>query len=243
MTIPSFYQLCTLGMPLIKSANPTSLKPFSMADIAKQAAAILARAQQRADAMLGEAQRAGEELRRAAHAEGLAAGRSDGMALGREEGRRLGQEQALEEHREQLTAALSALTTAARDMDDRRRELEAGVLREVVDLSLNIAARITKRQGQYDPEMLERNLGASLKLVIGLHKLRIAIHPAQKAVLADALPRLKLEFPTLEHVELVEDLTIAPGGCRLLTRQGQIDATLDEQLNRIAADLVPGALE
>ena len=228
-------------MALIKSDHsPIALKPFSMTDIAKQAAAVMARAQQRAEAMLIEAQRAGEALRQRALAEGVISGRKEGLAQGTEEGRRLGQEEALNEQREQLTVMLTALTAGVRELNDRRLELEAGVLHEVAGLALKIAERITKRQGLLDPLVLEQNLRESLKLIMGAHKLRIAIHPTQKAALTEALPRLKQEFPTLEHAELIDDAAVEPGGCRLLTRQGQIDATLNEQLKRIAADLMPG---
>ena len=233
------FELCC--MPLIKSANtPSAITPFSMTDIAKQAAAVMARAQKRADAMLEEAQKAGEELKAAAHAEGRVQGHRAGIAAGLSEGRRAGHDEAIQQHGDALTAVVGSLTTAVQEIDQRRREFEAGVLREVVELALQIAGRLTKREGRFDPTVLERNLGESLKLVVGMHKLRVAIHPDQKDALSDALPRLKLEFPTLEHAELVADESIAPGGCRVLTRQGMIDATLDEQLNRIAADLFPG---
>jgi flagellar assembly protein FliH len=226
-------------MPLIKSANtPSSIAAFSLADIARQAAGFITSAKRQANDLISQAQVAGEELRRIGREEGLIEGKTEGMSLGLEEGRQTGHAQALAEHREQLTAAIGALAAAAQEFDCRRLEFEAGVLREVVELSLRIAGKITKRQGELDPQMLERNLAEALKLVIGMHKLRIAIHPTQKAALADAMPRLKLDFPTLEHAELVEDASIAPGGCRLLTRQGAIDATLDEQLNRVAADLL-----
>ena len=231
-------------MGLIKSQSaPATLAPFSMADIAKQANGILARAQSRADAMLVEAQHAAEEIRTHAHAEGLIAGQREGIAYGLKEGRETGRELALEEQRNDLTAVLNSITVGCAELNARRRELEAGVLQDLAGLALKIASRITKRQGELDPSILERNLAESLKLVIGMHRLRIAIHPHQMATLNDALPRLQLEFPTLDHVELVGDPLIAPGGCRLLTRQGQVDATLDEQLARITADLFPGVIE
>ena len=153
-------------MGLIKSQSaPSALAPFSMTDIAKQAAGILARAQSRADAMLVEAQRAAEELRLTARTEGLIAGQREGIAHGLKEGRETGRGQALDEQRNDLTAVVATLTAACSEMNDRRREMEAGVLREVVDLALKIAARIVKRQGELDPTILERNLAESLKLV------------------------------------------------------------------------------
>jgi flagellar assembly protein FliH len=107
----------------------------------------------------------------------------------------------------------------------------------VVTLAVKIAERVTKRAGELEPAVLLGNVAEALKLVVGMHNLRIAIHPTQKAVLADALPRLTHQFPTLHHVELIEDAAVSPGGCRLLTRQGCVDATLEEQLSRIAAEV------
>src|SRR5258706_4061629 len=116
-------------MPLIK-ANfaPAKLSPFSMADIEKQAMAILLRAQQKAEQVLAEAQHAGDDLRGFARAQGRTAGHEEGLAKGIEEGRRLGHEQAISEHREQLTTAVAALTTAMEQFDLRRRELESGAV-------------------------------------------------------------------------------------------------------------------
>jgi flagellar biosynthesis/type III secretory pathway protein FliH len=53
------------------------------------------------------------------------------------------------------------------------------------------------------------------------------------------LPLLRLEWPSLRHVELVEDATLSPGGCRVFTRGGRIDADLDEQLDRVIDELLP----
>ena len=62
-------------------------------------------------------------------------------------------------------------------------------------------------------------------------------------MLTEALPKLQLRWPELKHIELVEDETLSPGGCRIFTRHGQIDADLDGQLQRIAAELVPAPPE
>ena len=86
---------------------------------------------------------------------------------------------------------------------------------------------------------MEVNLGEAMKLAVGAADLRIAINPAQRAYLNDALPRLKLKWPGLKHVELMDDASISPGGCRIFTRSGSIDADLDAQLERIIGELLP----
>ena len=227
-------------MAVIKSPNvPAAAASFSMRDIENHAKAILLRARQQAEGLLVEAQREAEELKAQAHAEGLAEGRRDGLAQGRQEGAKAGAAQALAEHKAQLTAVFNALSAAAAQLDASRRELEANGLKEVVSLATAIARRVTKRQGLIDPGVLTDNLGEAMKLVAHAADVRIAVHPAQRKVLEEALPALRLSWPNLAHVELVQDASLAPGGCRIFTARGQIDADLDSQLDRVVADLLP----
>jgi flagellar assembly protein FliH len=112
-------------------------------------------------------------------------------------------------------------------------------LREVVALAVAIARRVTKRQGLVDPEVLTENLREAMKLVAHAADVRIAVHPQQKVVLESVLPQLRLSWPDLKHVELVEDSALSPGGCRIFTARGTVDADLDGQLDRVVNDLLP----
>jgi flagellar assembly protein FliH len=227
-------------MGLVKaSAAPAGLGTFSMRDVEEQARALLLRARQAAERLIAEAQREGAELKKAAHAQGLADGRREGLARGADEGRAAGQKQALEESRAQLTEVVAALGEAMADLEASRAELEAAALEEVVDLAIAVASRVTKRQGLLEPQVLTENLREAMKLVVHAGDVKIAIHPAQRQALEVALPALRLEIPRLGHVELTDDASVEPGGCRVYAGGGQIDATLDEQLDRVVADLLP----
>jgi flagellar assembly protein FliH len=229
-------------MGLIKSTQaPLSLTAFSMGDIEKAARAIIVRAERQAEQLLVEAQKEAQALQVAARKEGAELGQRMGHAAGLEAGAKAGHAQALAEHREQLAKALQALTAVLAELNARRCELEVAAVREVIDLAIAIAQRATKRLGVMDGAVVEANVAEALKLVVHAADLRIVVHPTQKATLTDALPRLKMAWPSLEHVELVDDAALAPGGCRILTRHGSIDADLDVQLQNIVADLVPAS--
>lgn len=227
-------------MGVIKSnLAPTALLPFSMKDIEQQALAVLLRARQQADQLLAHAQTEAASIKQRERAHGFAEGRADGMAKGFEEGRGAGLQQALDEHRSALTALVTALNAAAEQVEQSRIRLEEHAVGEVMKLAIAIAARVSKRQGVLDPNVLTDNVLSAMKMVVHSTDLRIAVHPAQKQTLLDVLPTLTLEWPSLRHVEVIEDSTLLPGGCRIFTRNGLVDADLDEQLNRIAADLLP----
>jgi flagellar assembly protein FliH len=227
-------------MGLIKSSEaPLSMVPFSMADIERTAKSILLRAQSQAEQLLAAAQAEAESLKQQATAQGLAEGRRDGTAQGLAQGKQAGQQQALAEHRAQLEKAVAALNAAAAALEQSRDQLESAGLIEVVQLALAVARRVTKRQAVIDPQVLTANLGDAMKLAVKSADIRIAIHPSQRATLDAALPQLKLQWPNLDHVQIVEDQYLHPGGCRVFTPQGRISADLDEQLERIAGELLP----
>jgi flagellar assembly protein FliH len=227
-------------MGLIKSINvPASLSPFSMRDIENQARAILAAAKERAEMLLGEAQLEAEKLKAEARAAGAVQGKAEGLAQGLEEGRKTGHDQALAEHRVKMTEVVTALSAACAELDASRRHLEADALQDVIELSIAIARRVTKRQAQIDHAVMTENLREAMKLVVHASDVRVVVNPKQKATLEAELPRLKMSWPKLDHVTIVEDATLAQGGCRIITPGGSIDADLDDQLDRVIADLLP----
>lgn len=229
-------------MGVIKAGQtPASAVAFSMKDIENHARAILLRARQQAEQLLAAAQVEAAELKKQAHAAGMAEGRAEGLTQGKQEGVKAGREQALNEQRTQLTGLVTSLTNAAAEIEQSRRKLAAAAVKDVLDLAIAISERVTKLHGVLDANVAAANVAEAMKLVGHASDVRIAIHPSQKAALAEVLPRMQREWPTLEHVQLVEDAQLAPGGCRVYTAQGQVDGDLDEQLGRIAADLLPNA--
>jgi flagellar assembly protein FliH len=226
-------------MPLIRSANSPSLTPFSMARIEDQARAILSRAREQADQLLAAAQAEAQAIKAQAHVVGQAEGREEGLRQGREQGAKSGHEQALADHRARLSAAVSALASAMQQLDASRLDLESAAVSDVIRLAIEIARRVTKRLGQINPQVMVGNVAEAMKLVSHASEVRIGVHPSQKEVLDREMPALKLQWPNLRHVAIVEDASLAPGGCRVFTAQGQIDGDLDEQLNRIVSDLLP----
>lgn len=227
-------------MGLIPRQNaPTHAVPFSMKDIEQAARQMLLRARAQADQLLAAAQAEGESMRQAMHAQGLAEGRQQGHAQGLADGHKKGFDQALAEHRNQLSELTATLTGVLQEIDAARRELESQALREVVTLACTIARRVTKRQCEIDPGVLEANLADAMRLVVHGADLRIAVHPSQKESLEQTLPRLALTWPALDHAKIIGDENVAVGGCRLYTGHGEIDADIDSQLDRIIAEVLP----
>ncbi len=225
-------------MAVIKSANaPAVLTPFSVRDIELQAQALLLRARRAAESLLAEAQREGETMKAAARMQGFNDGRLEGLRQGTEEGRKSGHEAALTEIKPTLRQALDALTNAVNKIEASRNDIEAAGIHEVVSLAIAIARRVTKRQAAIDPLVLTENIKEAMKLAVQAADVNIVIHPSQRQTLSDELPRMKMHWPSVKHVELIEDESVGIGGCRIMTRHGEVNAAIDVQLDRVIAEM------
>ena len=240
-------------MPIIKhNLAPTTVSPFSMRDIEEQASSLVRRARAAAEQVLAAAQRDAAHLRRRAAdegradgyraglAQGLAEGRTEGLQRATDEGHAAGREAGLAEVGPQLAATHAALAAAAQQLDAGRNDFEQAATAEVVRLALAVARKVTKRQAAVDPGVLAANLADAVRLAVRAADIRILVHPDQRRTIEQALPGLRMEWPSLTHVEVTDDASIAPGGCRVLTRSGgEVDARIDTQLDRIVAELLP----
>ena len=232
-------------MGLIKSDRaPATLPAFSMRDVEDQARRLLSRANQKAAALLAEAEREAEELKQGIVAEAADAGRADGMQQGTAHGRAAGlaegEKKALAEHGPALATLAQTLAAMVQEIDASRERLQSEATAEVVELAVAIARRVVRRLGEADPQIAADCAADAVRLAVEKSDLRLAVHPSQRAAMEQYLPKLKLEWPAMKHAELIDDETISPGGCRLHTAAGGcIDADLDAQIDRIAADLLP----
>jgi flagellar assembly protein FliH len=227
-------------MPVIRSNNLAAApRAFSMADVEELAKRMLLKAKLQAEQLINAALEEAEQLKAAARDEGSKEGFDHGHQEGLKHGIEAGKQEAIKQHSAELKTVIKSLTTGLTELDTHRRDLQSQALREVVELAISVARRVTRRQGEIDPGVLEANLADALKLAISAADVRVAVHPQQLAGLKAVLPALKLKWPNLKHVELLADDTLAVGGCRVYTRNGSIDADLNTQLDRIIADLLP----
>jgi len=227
-------------MPLIKPTSPlaASAASFSLRDVERLARQMLVDARTQADQVLGQARVDAEQIRSRAREEGMEQGRLDGRKQGIEEGRTLGRQQAFEQHRTALDELSRTLVEMLREVEAARDALVAEAQRDVIRLALAIARRVTRRLGESDDDVLRVNAADAVRLAVSRSDLRVAIHPSQLDLMQQTLAELQVNFPKLRHAEVAADETVAPGGCRVHTAGGVIDADLEAQVQRIADDLL-----
>jgi type III secretion protein L len=181
--------------------------------VARILRAAEARAWQDGHAFLDEARRDAQQLRdaaRRAYAAEYAQGYEDGKARGDADAARLVSETAVK-------------------VDRYLGGLEA----EIINLALDVVRRVL---GEFDASMLVAKAAAQAVTDIRRAKyLKVRLHPASVNRVRDELNAVLRESDLGMTVEIDADDTLATGACILSTDIAVIDASIEAQLNAIAA--------
>lgn len=231
-------------MAVIKHAERDRLARHAvvldLGDLRRAAEALEAEAKAKARSIVEEAEAerrrlidgAAEEGRRAGHAEGLAAGLAEGRAQGREE--------ALARHAEEFRRLAESWSLALAEFERRREDLLLDARGQVIALAVAIAERITRRVIRLDATVVQDQLRAALGLAVNPSRLVVRSHPDDAALLREVMSGLADRLGGGEHASFETDESLSRGSVVLAMDHGEVDASIETQLNRIVEALLPG---
>lgn len=176
---------------------------------------------------------------KAGYEQGYARGLAEGTAAGIEKGTT----QALAAAAADIQRLSAGWSAALGAFVETRERFQAEGQQDVVRLAALIAGKVCKRQIELDPAIVAVQMAEVLALVLRPTRLQVACHPDDRELLTRAMPMLAARTQHNVDVELVDDPALARGSCvaRLAGGGGQIDASIDTQLQRIVDALLPPA--
>lgn len=102
---------------------------------------------------------------------------------------------------------------------------------DILEISVEIAQKIIKKELQQDPTIILDNIMEILK---GLSKeetkITLRVNPSQVSLLKSEIPNAMSNVGLDAKVLIVPDDAIMEGGCMVITTNGVIDATIETQL-------------
>ena len=130
----------------------------------------------------------------------------------------------LEDVKNAITAFLSA-----------KQDVFNYIAPDIMEISVEIAQKIIKKELQQDPSIILDNITEILK---GLSKeetkITLRVNPVQVSLLKAEIPDVMNNVGLEAKVLIVPDETIMEGGCMVTTTNGVIDATIETQLSVIS---------
>lgn len=210
---------------MLMSDPLASWQPWCMEPLASTAPATVdagaarrEQARRRAFEQRLELQRLREQTRAEALQQGLLEGKEQGYAQGLAEGR----EAAAEELRKQLSQTLEPLRALCQSFDDALRQVDGQVAGQLGQVAIDLAARLAGKAMAVQPEQVEalaRQMLACEPVLAGKPALHLNADdlPWVQGCLGDELAAAGWSLQADPH--------ILPGGCRLLSAAGELDAT------------------
>ncbi len=187
----------------------------------KEAERIINRAQEKADNILTKAKTELEKITEEAHKQGVNEGKEKGIKSGEEV----------------IKRALAEIQNVLIEAKHKREEIIQTNQEMIIDLALMIAKKIIKTELATNKEAILKNLNQALKKVKNKEKIKVKINPLHLKELGTQKEEFLAQVSGLEEINFEEDQNIEPGGCRIETNFGLIDATISSQLEIIQETL------
>ncbi|MCW2277943.1 FliH/SctL family protein [Heliophilum fasciatum] len=114
---------------------------------------------------------------------------------------------------------------------------------EIVELALEIAAKILHREIESNSETVIAVTTAALSKVQDMSQVVVRVHPDDYPLIDRIKPELYSLIKGLRTMSIEKDDTIARGGCIVETGNGYVDARIDaqfEEVRRVICDIMNG---
>jgi flagellar assembly protein FliH len=166
---------------------------------------------------IAQLQKQHEQEAREAHAAGL----REGEAAGRQRGAA------------ELQPVIDRLARSIEEIGSLRGRLRAEAEADLIQLALAIARRVLRRELAIDPEALHGLVLGALEKLQGQEISRVRVHPAHVALVSVSLHQNSAAV----KVEVVPDPSRALGTVIFETQRGNLDASVESQLQEIERGL------
>ncbi len=211
---------------------------FNLNDIAREAQAIIDNAQQEKQRILEQAQEELEQLRETAKTEGFQQGYDKGAAQGQKEGIEQALEQAQNDFSRNSENLVNVLMNICGQFDQEKNRILWQAEQSTVALAVAIARKVVKNVADFSAQVAMENVKAALELTSKTTKLTVQVNPRDWDHLQEMLRSQNSPLGDYSNITFEKDAAVSPGSCRLFSGQGSVDADLDKQIDRIAAELL-----
>lgn len=159
------------------------------------------------------------------------------QAQARQEGFQQGLQEGRDAGARELKARIDCLEQLIQAFDEPFESLDQQVEEQLAQLAMLVARQLVRRELQIDPAQVVGVVREALAaLPLSAQNVRLAVHPEDAALLRDALSLREGNH----DIRIVEDPVQTRGGCRVVTENSQIDATVESRLNAVIANVLGG---
>lgn len=171
-----------------------------------------------------EAEKKAAEISDLAYKKGFEEGMRDGKRKGEIEANRL------------ITAFANTLSSFSKVYEKAREKIETEV---IVNLAIMIAEKIIKEEIKENKKAILFNIiESAMKRALSEESITVLVNFADFGLAEEWKERFLKGSKSSKNIEIREDHSIEPGGCKIQTGFGIIDATISSQLQKVREGLL-----
>lgn len=216
------------------------LSTVDLADHLSEAHAVISQARDDAARIVSEARYAARTLLKESREEGFKLGYRRGYEEGTTSGQTKAHADSMELFTRQHSQVVDTLQNAVSELDDMKASVKIQAEKDVLDFAVSVASKLTFAIGSHHAESALGNLRRALELVASRTDLTIRVHPADLSSIETFADSAIQTINASPSVCIVPDESLAPGGCRILAGQTEIDSSLETQVEEMVALLAAG---
>ena len=129
---------------------------------------------------------------------------------------------------------IEALREAISVFMNAKQEVFEYIAPDILEISIDIAQKIIKKEITQDPQMILDKITEILKTLSKEEtKINLKVNPSQVSILKQSIPDILSDAGLDARIIIVPDETVTEGGCVVTTTNGVIDATIESQISII----------
>ena len=148
-----------------------------------------------------------------------------------------GRQEGLDSAEDSLETAAQAFAAAVEEISRVRETVTRNSGKDMLRLVMAISEQIIRREVAADSKVILTIIENALQSSVRTDQYRIRINPADLESVTQQKPLFLASISGLKNLSIETDTEISPGGCRVDSELGDVDATIETQLEAIRQSL------
>lgn len=144
-----------------------------------------------------------------------------------------GRREGLNEADKRLATATQGLVAALEEVSRLRVGLADNSKQDMLRMVMAVSEQIIRREVAADPAVVQGIIENALHSSVRADQYRVRVNPADLEKVTEKKPLFLASISGLKNLSIEGDQSISPGGCRVESELGEVDATLETQLESI----------
>lgn len=141
------------------------------------------------------------------------------------------------EAEKKLNSAVRSLGEALEQVSGMRKSLAEKSRDDMIRLVMAVARRVIDEEISGKKDIIVKNVSRALDAAVEADEYYIRVNPADLETVKEHEPMFLASMKGLQNIHFVPDESISRGGCIAESRTGDVDATIESQLEEIRGHL------